>query len=110
MTKVNRSTTRANHPRKSSVRKVERTISLATMIADIHRDRKNATITAKKARVYLRANCADIHTRNAGWMFTQSEYDRIRAVFDPAYAKTATRRARRAAKSSPAETPATTNA
>jgi hypothetical protein len=50
------------------------------------RDNKNATITTKKMRVYLRSHHADIHTRNDAWTFTQSEYDIVRAHFDPKYA------------------------
>src|SRR5690348_5553113 len=107
MTRRNMNSTAASSAQPAAMRNgrksrtVNRTITLATMIADIHRDRKNATITAKKARVYLRANHASIHERNAGWAFTQSEYDTIRAHFDPAYGKPAKSRKSRA-KSTPA--------
>lgn len=95
MTKLNAS---SNASRNRVARVVTRTITLATMINDIHRDRKNATITTKKARVYLRANHANIHERNAAWVFSQSEYDAIRAHFDPKYASVAKSRATRAAR------------
>jgi hypothetical protein len=60
---------------------------LKTIIADIHRDNKNATITDKKARVKLRATMRDVHEHNASWMFTQSQYDVVRSMFDPSHAQ-----------------------
>ena len=63
-----------------------RTISLKSIIDDIHRDNKNATITQKRARSKLRAKYRNHHDHNAPWMFSQNQYDDIRSMLDPAYA------------------------
>jgi hypothetical protein len=76
------------------------TIALKTIIADIHRDNKNATITTKKARVKLRAAMKSEHDHNASWMFTQSQYDAVRSMFDPAYAQRIARRVKQSTRKS----------
>lgn len=71
------------------------TIALKTIHDDIMRDNKNATITTKKMRVKLRASMRDVHEHNASWMFTQTQYDVIRSMFDPSYATRIAKRAKR---------------
>lgn len=74
-------------------------IVLKTLHNDILRDNPNATVTTKSMRVWLRANMNDVHDRNASWIFTQSQYDRVRSHFDPAYRARIERAAKRNAKS-----------
>lgn len=73
------------------------TILLKTLHDDIMRDNKNATITTKQMRAKLRATptTRDIHTHNASWIFTQSQYDIVRSMFDASYAQRIARRAKR---------------
>ena len=72
---------------KRNARKIERTIPLKVVHDDIMRDNKNATITTKRMRVWLRTNMRDVHEHNNAWVFSQSEYDKVRGHFDPKYAK-----------------------
>lgn len=81
-------------------------IVLKTLHDDIMRDNANATITTKQMRVWLRANMRDVHERNTSWIFTQSQYDIVRAQFDAKYRATLERRAKRDAKSN--DTPKST--
>lgn len=76
------------------------TIVLKTIERDIHRDNKNATITCKKMRVKLRAtpSMMKIHEKNSSWIFTQSQYDDVRSMFDAQYAQRIANRAKRDAK------------
>jgi hypothetical protein len=91
-----RTTSNATTQRKRNAQSRETpTIALKTIIADIHRDNKNATITAKKARVKLRQAMRDAHDHNASWMFTQSQYDVVRSMFDASYAQRIAKRAKR---------------
>lgn len=60
-------------------------IVLKTIHDDIMRDNDNATITTKQMRVWLRAHMRDIHIHNSSWVFTQSQYDVVRAQFDAKY-------------------------
>ena len=91
----------------SNVRKVnaksnERpTIVLKTIIDDICRDNKIDNIDAKKVRAKLRAtpSMREIHTHNASWIFTQSQYDVVRSMFDAKYAQRIAQRAKRETKS-----------
>lgn len=73
------------------------TIVLKTLHDDIMRDNKTSTLTTKKMRVRLRATPATraIHVANASWIFTQSQYDVVRAMFDPAFAQRIAKRAKR---------------
>lgn len=61
------------------------TIVLKSIHNDIMRDNANATITTKQMRAKLRITHAHIHVRNSSWIFTQSQYDEIRAMFDANY-------------------------
>jgi RecA/RadA recombinase len=60
-------------------------IVLKSIHNDIMRDNANATITTKQMRAKLRVTHAHIHVRNSSWIFTQSQYDEIRAMFDANY-------------------------
>lgn len=73
-------------------------IVLKTIHNDIMRDNANATITTKKMRVRLRQTMNDVHVRNSSWIFTQSQYDIVRAMFDDAYAQKIARAQKRDAK------------
>lgn len=70
-------------------------IVLKTIYDDIMRDNKNSTLTTKKMRAKLRQTMNDVHIRNASWIFTQSQYDTVRSMFDAKYAATVSRRAKR---------------
>lgn len=61
------------------------TIVLKTVHNDILRDNPNATITTKQMRAKLRVKMNDVHVRNSSWIFTQSQYDEVRSMFDEAY-------------------------
>ena len=74
------------------------TIVLKKVHDDIMRDNANATITTKKMRVKLRATMREIHVANSSWIFTQSQYDVVRSMFDDAYAQRIAKRAKRDAK------------
>lgn len=75
------------------------TIVLKTVIDDMTRDNKRE-YDAKKIRARLRATPAmrEIHTHNASWIFTQSQYDVVRAMFDERYAQRVAQRAKRETK------------
>lgn len=73
-------------------------IVLKTIHDDIIRANPNSTLTTKKMRVKLRATMRDIHVSNASWLFTQSQYDTARSMFDPAYATKLAAAAKRAAR------------
>jgi hypothetical protein len=77
------------------------TIVLKTMHDDIMRDNATSTLTTKKMRVRLRATPSTraIHVANASWIFTQSQYDVVRSMFDAKYAQRIEQRAKRDAKS-----------
>lgn len=62
-------------------------IVLKTIHDDIMKSNANATITTKKMRVKLRATMREVHVANASWIFTRSQYDVVRAMFDDAYAQ-----------------------
>lgn len=66
---------------------VVRDIALKTILNDIIRDDKSRTLTTKQMRVVLRREFASLcsHERNNAWMFSQNEYDVIRARFDAKY-------------------------
>lgn len=63
------------------------TIVLKTIHNDIMKANPTSTITPKKMRVLLRQKMSEVHARNASWTFTASQYDQVRSMFDPAYAK-----------------------
>lgn len=73
-------------------------IPLKSLHNDIVRDNPDFTRTTKQMRVVLREKFADIHERNASWSFTPSQYDRVRAHFDPKYAARIERANKRNAK------------
>jgi hypothetical protein len=104
-------TTRKNASRSIARSTVVPTILLKTIHDDILKANKSSTLTTKKMRVRLRATptMREIHTRNATWIFTQTQADQVRAMFDPAFAKKQAKPARtpRASRaSSPAPAPA----
>ena len=73
------------------------TIVLKTIIDDMTRDNKRE-YDAKKIRARLRATptMREIHTHNASWIFTRSQYDIVRSMFDEAYAQRIARANKRA--------------
>lgn len=60
-------------------------IVLKTIHDDIMKSNANATITTKQMRAKLRVVMNDVHVRNSSWIFTTSQYDVVRAMFDDAY-------------------------
>lgn len=98
---------------------VSPTIVLKTLHDDIVKSNPNTTLTTKSMRAKLRVVAATDpvvnHVRNSSWIFTQSQYDHVRAMFDAPYAAKMTRAAKRnttsrkpRAKSNVAAEPATT--
>lgn len=73
-------------------------IVLKTIHNDIMRDNPNATITTKQMRAKLRVMMNDVHVRNSSWIFTQSQYDDVRSMFDASYRERIERRNKRNAK------------
>lgn len=73
-------------------------IALKTIHNDIVKANANSTLTTKQMRVKLRAKMRDAHDHNASWMFTQSQYDVVRSMFDPAYATRIANAAKRATR------------
>lgn len=61
------------------------TIVLKIIHDDIMKSNANATITTKQMRAKLRVTMNDVHVRNSSWIFTQSQYDVVRAMFDATY-------------------------
>lgn len=61
------------------------TIVLKIIHDDIMRANANATLTTKQMRAKLRVTMNEIHVRNSSWIFTQSQYDIVRAMFDATY-------------------------
>ena len=76
--------------RKSNVVVETRDIVLKTIHNDIMKSNANATIDTKKMRVMLRKEYAHIHAHNNAWVFTQNEYNEIRARYDAKFAKSLT--------------------
>lgn len=74
-------------------------IVLKTIHNDIMRDNANATITTKQMRAKLRVVMNDVHVRNSSWIFTTSQYDVVRAMFDDVYRAKLERAQKRNAKS-----------
>ncbi len=73
-------------------------IVLKTIHDDIMRANANATITTKKMRARLRVVMNDVHVRNSSWIFTTSQYDVVRALFDANYARKIERATKRNAR------------
>lgn len=92
--------TKTSNAKRSTQSRVVPTIVLKSIHDSIMRDNKNATITTKKMRVRLRATPAmkAIHVANASWIFTQSQADAVRAMFDPSFAKKIERASKRVVK------------
>lgn len=74
-------------------------IVLKSIHNDIMKSNANATITTKQMRAKLRVTMNDVHVRNSSWIFTTSQYDVVRAMFDPNYAQKIERASKRNAKS-----------
>lgn len=73
-------------------------IVLKTIHNDIMRDNPNATITTKQMRAKLRVVMNDVHVRNSSWIFTTSQYDDVRSMFDASYRARIERSRKRNAK------------
>lgn len=84
------------------------TIVLKTIHNDIVSDDKTSTLTTKQMRAKLRVKMNDVHVRNSSWIFTQSQYDTVRSMFDAPYAAKldAASKRKSPAKKSPAKTDA----
>lgn len=81
-------------------------IVLKTLHNDIVKASPTSTLTTKQMRVTLRAKAGDIHAKNSSWTFTtQSDYDRVRSLFDPAYAEKIAKASKRATKPAKTSTP-----
>lgn len=74
-------------------------IVLKTIHDDIMKSNANATITTKQMRAKLRVAMNDVHVRNSSWIFTTSQYDIVRAMFDDAYRAKIERASKRNTKS-----------
>lgn len=74
-------------------------IVLKTIHDDIMKSNANATITTKQMRAKLRVAMNDVHVRNSSWIFTTSQYDIVRSMFDDAYRAKIERANKRATKS-----------
>ena len=84
--------------KRNATTNVAPSIVLKTLHNDIMRDNANATIDTKRMRVWLRANMNEIHAKNDAWIFTQSQYDIVRAHFDATYRAKIERATKRATK------------
>jgi hypothetical protein len=85
---------------KTTVAKTVPTIVLKTVHDAIVKANPNTDLTTKKMRVKLRATptMKAIHTANASWIFTASQADACRALFDPKFAASISRASKRAVK------------
>jgi len=98
--------TRSTNAKRNTTSNAIPTIVLKTIHDDIVRANANTTLTTKMMRAKLRVVMNDVHVRNSSWIFTTSQYDVVRAMFDATYRakieraqKRATPRAKRVAKS-----------
>lgn len=73
-------------------------IVLKTIYDEHMNDNKNSTLTTKKMRARLRVEMRDVHIRNSSWIFTQSQRDVVRAMFDASFASRMIARDKRNAK------------
>jgi hypothetical protein len=107
-TKALKATTSTKAPAKA--KKAETKVTLKAIFDDICRDNKRTTLTTKKMRVKLRREFAATHDRNEPWVFPARDYDRIRSMFDSAYAAKKAKPARkpRAPKAAQPATPEVT--
>lgn len=76
------------------------TIVLKTIHNEIVKSNPTTKLTTKDMRVVLRKQMSAIHIANASWIFTPSQADACRALFDPAFAERLARAAKRASKPS----------
>lgn len=98
------------------------TIVLKTLHDDIVKSNPNSTLTTKSMRAKLRVVAASDpvvnHVRNSSWIFTQSQYDHVRSMFDASYSaklaraakRNTTSRKPRAKSNAAADAPTTTDA
>ena len=75
------------------------TILLKTIHDDIMKANANSTLTTKQMRAKLRVVMNDVHVRNSTWIFTTSQRDIVRAMFDETYRAKIERANKRATKS-----------
>ena len=75
------------------------TILLKTIHDDIMRANATSTLTTKQMRAKLRVVMNDVHVRNSTWIFTTSQRDIVRAMFDETYRAKIERANKRATKS-----------
>ena len=86
------------------------TIVLKSIHNDIVSDNANSTLTTKQMRAKLRVEMADVHVRNASWIFTPAQADKVRAMFDPAFAEKLERRKSRKPRAKKAAAKSTASA
>lgn len=101
MTRSTKTNTQSNVAPKRVAKTIETpTIVLKSIHDAIMRDDATSTLTTKKMRVRLRASptMRAIHVANASWIFTQSQCDDVRAMFDAKFAQRIAQRAKRDAK------------
>lgn len=90
--------TNARNAKRNATSNETPSIVLKTIHNDIMRDNANATITTKQMRAKLRVVMNDVHVRNSSWIFTQSQYDIVRSMFDETYRAKIERAQKRASK------------
>jgi len=73
-------------------------ITLKKIYDDIMNANENSTLTTKKMRAKLRVVRRTQHEHNSTWLFSQNEYDEIRAMFDANYANEINAKQQRDAK------------
>ena len=95
-------TRKTNATKRIATSNVAPSIVLKTIHDDIMRANANSTITTKQMRAKLRVEMNDVHVRNSSWIFTQSQYDIVRAMFDATYRAKIERANKRASKSNDA--------
>lgn len=82
----------------AAIASTQPSIVLKTIHNEIVKANPETKLTTKDMRVVLRKRMSAIHVANASWIFTQSQADQCRAMFDPAFAERLARAAKRAAK------------
>lgn len=90
--------TRNTNAKRNATSNETPSIVLKTIHDDIMRDNANATLTTKQMRAKLRVIMNDVHVRNSSWIFTTSQYDIVRAMFDATYRAKIERATKRATK------------
>lgn len=91
--------TRSTNAKRNATSNEMPSIVLKTIHDDIMKSNANATLTTKQMRAKLRVVMNDVHVRNSSWIFTQSQYDIVRSIFDASYRAKIERATKRNTKS-----------